>query len=144
MAEADAPWYTFDTGEAGIRAGAVSIGNPHAVSVVDDVDEAPVSDLGPLLEQHARFPNRANIGFMQIVDRDHVRLRVYERGVGETSACGTGACAAVAIGRRNGLLGQKVSVDLPGGVLQIEWTGPGDDIWLGGEAVMVFEGEVDL
>jgi len=122
----------------------VSMGNPHAVLEVDDVRTAPVAALGPLLERHERFRNHANIGFMQVVTPERIRLRVFERGVGETSACGTGACAAVAAGRRAGLLAADVTVQLPGGELRVQWPGPGEAVWLTGEAVKVFEGVIDI
>jgi diaminopimelate epimerase len=118
----------------------VSMGNPHAVIEVKSIETAPVAELGPPLEVHAAFPNRANIGFMQIVDPRHIRLRVFERGVGETRACGTGACAAVAIGCRAGKLADDVEVQLPGGLLRVRWSGPGTPIWLIGEAITAFEG----
>jgi diaminopimelate epimerase len=120
----------------------VSMGNPHAVLRVDDVDTAAVERLGPLLEHHERFPNRANIGFMQVVSTGHVRLRVFERGVGETRACGTGACAAAVVGQRAGWLSDEVRVDLPGGTVTVGWKGPGEPAWLTGEAITVFEGTV--
>ncbi|MYN46444.1 diaminopimelate epimerase [Pseudoduganella sp. FT93W] len=122
----------------------VSMGNPHAVQVVDDVDTAPVELSGPLIERHARFPNRVNAGFMQIVDRQHIRLRVFERGVGETLACGTGACAAAVAGIRRGLLDSPVRVDARGGQLSISWAGPGQPVFLTGPAVTVFEGEIEI
>ncbi|WP_374359408.1 diaminopimelate epimerase [Pseudoduganella danionis] len=122
----------------------VSMGNPHAVQVVDDVDSAPVELSGPLIERHARFPNRVNAGFMQIVDRHHIRLRVFERGVGETLACGTGACAAAVAGIRRGLLDSPVQVDARGGQLSISWAGPGQPVFLTGPAVTVFEGEIEI
>jgi len=122
----------------------VSMGNPHAVQVVDDVDTAPVELSGPLIERHARFPNRVNAGFMQIVNRQHIRLRVFERGVGETLACGTGACAAAVAGIRRGLLDSPVRVDARGGQLSISWAGPGQPVLLTGPAVTVFEGEIDI
>ncbi|MYM40612.1 diaminopimelate epimerase [Duganella qianjiadongensis] len=122
----------------------VSMGNPHAVQVVDDVDTAPVELSGPLIERHARFPNRVNAGFMQIVDRQHIRLRVFERGVGETLACGTGACAAAVAGIRRGLLDSPVRVDARGGQLSISWAGPGQPVLLTGPAVTVFEGEIEI
>ena len=122
----------------------VSMGNPHAVQVVDDVDTAPVELSGPLIERHARFPNRVNAGFMQIVNRQHIRLRVFERGVGETLACGTGACAAVVAGIRRGLLDSPVQVDARGGQLAISWAGPGQPVLLTGPAVTVFEGEIEI
>jgi diaminopimelate epimerase len=123
---------------------AVSMGNPHAVQIVDDVETAPVELTGPLIEHHARFPNRVNAGFMQVVDRHHVKLRVFERGVGETLACGTGACAAAVAGIRRGLLDSPVRVDARGGQLSIGWAGEGQPVWLTGPAVTVFEGEIEL
>jgi diaminopimelate epimerase len=122
----------------------VSMGNPHAVQIVDDVDTAPVELTGPLIEHHARFPNRVNAGFMQIIDRHHVRLRVFERGVGETLACGTGSCAAAVAGIRRGLLDSPVRIDARGGQLSISWDGPGQPVWLTGPAVTVFEGEIEI
>jgi diaminopimelate epimerase len=123
---------------------AVSMGNPHAVQVVDDVDAAPVELTGPLIEHHPRFPNRVNAGFMQIVDRGHIRLRVFERGVGETLACGTGACAAAVAGIARGLLDSPVRVDARGGQLSISWAGEGQPVLLTGPAVTVFEGEMEI
>ena len=120
---------------------AVSIGNPHAVQRVDDVDRAPVGTLGPLIERHRRFPQRVNAGFMQIVDRATMRLRVYERGAGETLACGTGACAAVVAGRRLGLLDERVRVRMRGGELTVAWFGEGAPVAMKGPARTVFEGE---
>lgn len=128
-------------------AAALSMGNPHAVLLVDDVDTAPVADWGAQIEAHARFPARVNVGFLQVLDRGHVRLRVYERGVGETLACGTGACAAVVAGIRLGLLDPQVDVQTRGGTLTIAWTdsalhdGP---VMMTGPATTVFEGEVDV
>jgi diaminopimelate epimerase len=126
----------------------VSMGNPHAVQVVDDVDTAPVAAQGPLIEHHPRFPRRVNAGFMQVLDRKHIRLRVYERGAGETLACGTGACAAVVAGIRLGLLDARVDVQTRGGVLTIEWTGDrrenGAPVLMTGPATTVFQGEIDL
>ena len=127
-----------------VEIGAVSIGNPHAVLTVESVETAPVARLGPALEQHPRFPNRVNVGFMEVRDRTHVRLRVYERGVGETLACGTGACAAVAVGRRWGLLDPEVRVSARGGELAVRWGGPGEPIWLSGPAQFAFQGHIDL
>ncbi|MBA5637251.1 diaminopimelate epimerase [Duganella sp. LX20W] len=123
---------------------AVSMGNPHAVQVVDDVDQAPVELTGPLIEHHTRFPNRVNAGFMQIVNRHHIKLRVYERGAGETLACGTGSCAAVVAGIRRGLLDSPVRVDARGGQLSIAWEGEGQSVYLTGPAVTVFEGEIEI
>jgi diaminopimelate epimerase len=122
----------------------VSMGNPHAVQVVDDVETAPVELNGPLIEHHARFPNRVNAGFMQVIGRHHVKLRVFERGVGETLACGTGACAAAVAGIRRGLLDSPVRVDARGGQLSIAWDGEGQPVWLTGPAVTVFEGEIEI
>jgi diaminopimelate epimerase len=119
---------------------AVSMGNPHAVLAVADVDAAPVATIGPALESHVAFPRRVNVGFAQRVDRAHLRLRVFERGVGETRACGTGACAAVAVGRKAGRLAREVEVALPGGTLRIDWEGPGHRLWMTGPAETSFEG----
>ena len=127
-----------------VEIAAVSMGNPHAVQVVADVDAAPVASQGPLIENHAAFPRRVNAGFMQILDRSHIRLRVFERGAGETLACGTGACAAVVAGIRLGLLNNSVQVDTRGGQLQIEWAGVGQPVLMTGPAVTVFEGEITL
>jgi diaminopimelate epimerase len=124
--------------------GAVSMGNPHAVQVVEDVDLAPVATEGPLVERHRRFPERVNAGFMQVLDRHAIRLRVYERGAGETLACGTGACAAVVSGIQRGLLASPVAVRTRGGELRIRWDGEGQPVFMTGAAVSVFEGEIDL
>ena len=124
--------------------GAVSMGNPHAVTLVADVDTAPVADQGPQVESHTRFPQRVNAGFMQVVDRHNIRLRVYERGAGETLACGTGACAAVVSGIRRGLLDSPVRVQTRGGELSIAWGSPGQPVVMTGPAVTVFTGEIDL
>ena len=123
----------------------VSMGNPHAVQLVDNVDTAPVAEVGPLIEGHARFAQRVNAGFLQVVDRTQVRLRVFERGVGETLACGTGACAAVAAGIRLGLLDHEVHVDTRGGRLTIAWSGADtDSVFMTGPATTVFEGQIDI
>jgi len=124
--------------------GAVSMGNPHAVQIVSDVDTAPVETEGPLIERHPRFPERVNAGFMQILDRHSVRLRVFERGAGETLACGTGACAAVVTGIQRGLLASPVAVETRGGQLRIRWEGEGHGVFMTGPAVTVFEGEIEL
>ncbi|HZW24735.1 MAG TPA: diaminopimelate epimerase [Gallionella sp.] len=123
---------------------AVSMGNPHAVQVVADVELAPVEKLGPLIEHHPRFPKRVNAGFMQIKDRNHIRLRVFERGSGETLSCGTGACAAVVAGIRRGLLDSPVNVATHGGTLTIAWAGEGEPVLMTGPAITVFEGEINL
>lgn len=124
--------------------GVASIGNPHVLLQVDDVDLADVEGLGPLIESHTRFPRRVNVGFMQIIDRQNVRLRVFERGVGETRACGSGACAAVAIAHRQGLLDKTVSVTLPGGVLKIHWPNENSSIEMTGPCSTVFEGHTRM
>lgn len=122
----------------------VSMGNPHAVQIVADTEAAPVLTDGPLIERHPRFPKRVNAGFMQVVDRHNVNLRVFERGVGETLACGTGACAAVVAGIRRGLLDTPVAVQTHGGELVISWAGPGKPVMMTGPAVSVFEGEIEI
>jgi len=118
----------------------LSMGNPHAVQVVADIDACPIATEGPRIESHPRFPNRVNAGYMQVVDRANIRLRVWERGVGETLACGTGACAAVVAGRRRGLLDARVTVATRGGLLRIRWDGDGRSVWMTGPAAIVFEG----
>lgn len=123
---------------------AISMGNPHAVLLVQDVDTAPVEADGALIEAHPRFPKKVNVGFMQIVDRSRIRLRVFERGAGETLACGTGACAAVVAGVRLGLLDRQVTVSTRGGELTINWDGNDAPVWMTGPAVTVFEGEINL
>ena len=143
-APAEAARYHLQAEGEAIEFGAVSMGNPHAVLFVASVAQAPVARLGPLLESHPAFPRRVNVGFLEVVDPGHVRLRVFERGVGETLACGTGACAAVAVGRKAGRLAANVEVTLPGGVLDIAWGGPGEHIWMTGPAVVAFRGEVEL
>jgi diaminopimelate epimerase len=122
----------------------LSMGNPHAVQVVDNVETAPVAKQGPLIEHHPRFPQRVNAGFMQVVDRTHVKLRVFERGAGETLACGTGACAAVVAGIRLGLLESRVDVQTHGGVLTIGWEGEGNPVLMTGPATTVFEGDIEV
>jgi diaminopimelate epimerase len=141
-------WPVFDLalGEQGIaRVGVVSMGNPHAVQRVDDVESFPVLVQGPLIENHPAFPNRVNAGFMQIVSRSQIKLRVFERGTGETLACGTGACAAVVAGIRQGWLDGPVEVHTHGGVLSIDWAGHADSpVWMTGPATSVFEGSIEL
>lgn len=144
VADSEAVTYELTVGQRQLTVGAVSMGNPHVVLRVDDADTALVQELGALIERHPRFPERVNVGFMEIRARDHIRLRVFERGVGETLACGTGACAAVAVGQRNGLLDSTVRVDLPGGQLHIHWPGPGQAMSLTGPAAIVFEGSISL
>jgi diaminopimelate epimerase len=143
ISTSDAVVQTLVVGDVQIDITAVSMGNPHAVQVVADVDTAPVVSVGPLIESHPRFPQRVNAGFMQGVDRHTIRLRVYERGAGETLACGTGACAAVVAGLRRGLLTSPVRVITRGGELSIAWDGTGSVI-MTGPAVAVFTGEIDL
>lgn len=133
---------TLESGE--VEIGVVSFGNPHAVIAVDSVDTAPVGILGPELGRHRRFPAGANVGFMERLNAEEIRLRVFERGVGETRACGTGAAAAVVIGRRWGQLDARVTVSLPGGALIVEWDGPGTDVWQTGPTARVYEGRVDI
>jgi diaminopimelate epimerase len=143
-ADRESASYRIELPAGAVEFGAVSIGNPHAVIRVRSARDAPVDSIGPALENHARFPRRVNVGFLEIVAPDHVRLRVHERGAGETLACGTGACAAVAVGRRHGPLAEEVRVDLPGGRLVVRWPGPGEPIWLTGPAETAFEGHVDI
>jgi len=140
LADAAADAYELDIDGTAREIGAVSMGNPHAVITVADPDAAQVEVLGPLIEHHERFPRRANVGFMQLVDAEHIRLRVWERGVGETEACGTGACAAVAVGRRRGQLAARVTVALRGGELVIEWQGADNPLWMTGPAETAFYG----
>jgi diaminopimelate epimerase len=121
-----------------------SMGNPHAVLRVASVDDAPVARLGPLLENHPSFPRRVNVGFMQVIDRTHLRLRVFERGAGETQACGTGACAAMAVAHQQGLVDDEVRIALPGGELTVRWGGPGQMLWLEGPAEVSFRGQFEL
>jgi diaminopimelate epimerase len=127
-----------------LEATILSMGNPHAVQIVDDVERAPVTTQGPLLERHARFPDRVNAGYLQVRDRRRARLRVWERGAGETLACGTGACAAVVTGILRGLLDSPVAVETRGGTLTISWAGGDNAVWMKGPARSVFEGEMDL
>ena len=136
--------YSLTVGDAEYEACVVSMGNPHCILHVDDVDAAPVNELGPLLEHHERFPQRANIGFALIHDRRRMDLRVFERGVGETAACGTGACAAVVTGQNLGLLDEAVDVRLPGGQVVVSWRGGSEPVWLTGNAEYISEGIMDL
>ncbi|ERB62183.1 hypothetical protein N779_27805, partial [Vibrio coralliilyticus OCN008] len=134
--------YILRAEEKTLFCGAVSMGNPHVVTVVDDTQTADVDTLGPLLESHERFPERVNAGFMQVLSRNEVNLRVYERGAGETQACGSGACGAVAVGIVQELLDEKVTVNLPGGSLKISWQGPGKPLYMTGPATHVFDGQL--
>jgi diaminopimelate epimerase len=143
-AHGEMPVYSLEIDGADIEFGAVSMGNPHVVLRVPDVKSAPVERFGPTIERHRLFANRTNVGFMQVVDRRRIKLRVHERGVGETQACGTGACAAVAFGAKRDLLDSEVRVDLPGGSAIVSWSGPGQHIWLTGPATMVFTGSIDI
>ena len=136
--------YALDVDGQTWQVGAVSMGNPHVVLPVENVDTAPVERVGPIAESHPRFPQRVNVGFMQVVDRRNIRLRVFERGVGETLACGTGACAAVVAGIVQGRLDNQVNVTLPGGKLSIDWPGPGQPVIMTGPATTVFEGQIQL
>lgn len=143
-APAAAPLYDLTVAVKVIKINALSMGNPHAVQIVADVDAAPVATEGPLIESHPRFPQRVNAGYLQVLDRTHVRLRVYERGAGETLACGTGACAAVVSGILRGLLDARVTVATRGGDLVIVWAGAGQPVLMTGPAVTVFDGEIEL
>ncbi len=144
LGEGEAVIHALDVANELLEISVVSMGNPHAVQVVDDVERAPVGTQGPLIENHARFPQRVNAGFMQIVDRHAIKLRVFERGSGETLACGTGACAAAVTGIRRGLLDSPVRVTTRGGDLTIAWAGPGQPVMMTGPAVTVFTGEIEL
>lgn len=144
-ADARAARYVLEIAGHWREFGAVSMGNPHAVFLTEDVDVAPVEAVGAPLQNHSFFPQRVNVGFMQVLRRDRIRLRVFERGAGETPACGTGACGAVAVGRSWGLLDERVTVELRGGELDIEWSGrEGETLWMSGPAVKVFEGRIEL
>ena len=144
IAERRAMTYSIDISGRQVEISAVSLGNPHAVQLVEDIDGAPVITEGALIENHPSFPKRVNAGYMQVVDRTHIRLRVYERGAGETLACGTGACAAVVIGIERGLLQSTVQVNMRGGELTVRWEGEGQPVWMTGPAVTVFDGEIEL
>lgn len=141
LADAEADSYPLDVDGRVVDVGAVSMGNPHAVIEVDAIERAPVAELGPRVEHSGAFPQACNVGFAQVLARHAIRLRVWERGVGETLACGSGACAAVAVLRRRGKLDADVRVVLPGGELAIHWEGPGHSLWMSGPAEFVFEGE---
>lgn len=136
--------YALSVAGETIEFGAVSLGNPHAVLTVPHVDTAPIAKLGPQIEAHSRFPNHVNAGFMEIVARDRIRLRVFERGAGETLACGSGACAAVVVGRIQGALDETVHVELRGGDLVVSWAGEGHPVLMTGSATLVYEGKIQL
>lgn len=144
MAEGEAEYHDLMVNGVKYAIGAVSVGNPHAVLLVDSVDSAPVDTLGAAIENHERFPQRVNVGFMEIIDRSRIRLRVYERGAGETLACGSGACAAAAVGIHNRLLDETVRVDLRGGNLTIRWPGAGKPLLMTGPAQNVYQGRIEL
>jgi diaminopimelate epimerase len=144
VAEKRALTYQLDIDGKQVEISALSMGNPHAVRLVADIDEAPVLTEGVLIQGHARFPKRVNAGYFEVVDRHHIRLRVYERGAGETLSCGTGACAAVVAGIQRGMLGSSVKVSFQSGDLGICWEGENRPVWMTGPAVTVFEGEIDL
>lgn len=136
--------YNLSFNEHTVAISAISMGNPHAVLVVDNIDTAPVQQWGEVIERHSQFPRRVNVGFMQVLNPEQIRLRVFERAVGETLACGTGACAAVVAGQLRGLLAERVGVELPGGRLQIEWLGEGHSVKMTGPATTVFSGVITL
>ncbi len=144
IADTPASQYTLEVEGRHYQVGALSMGNPHVVLQVENCNDAAVHTLGPLLERHPRFPERVNVGFMQVVSRSEIKLRVYERGAGETQACGTGACAAAVHGIRLGLLDHSVTVQLPGGKLTVSWLGDDAPVWLGGPTANVFEGSIRL
>ena len=143
-ADAKANSYPIEVNDEQLMVSAVSMGNPHAVLTVDDIDTSPVATLGPLLENHPSFPQRVNAGFMQVVSANEINLRVYERGAGETLACGTGACAAVVAGRLQDLLDSSVTVNLSGGSLTIDWPGEGQSVIMTGPATTVFHGRIKI
>ena len=143
-AAAEAPGYRLELASGPVEFGVVSMGNPHAVLFVDSTAAADVARIGPALQAHPAFPESVNVGFAEIEARDRVKLRVYERGVGETLACGTGAAAAVATGRARGLLDARVAVELPGGVLDVEWQGNGAELWQTGQTTKVYEGLIEI
>jgi diaminopimelate epimerase len=144
VADAEALTYAVDVEGLSIELAALSMGNPHAVIRVADVDSAPVQSLGPKIEQHPRFPQRVNVGFLQVIDRQHAKLRVWERGAGETQACGTGACAAAVAAIRQGWMDSPLQLELPGGKLCIEWAGAGQPVMMTGPAARVYEGQIRL
>ncbi len=144
VADTESLKYELDVNGTRIPVGVLSMGNPHAVQLTDNVDTAPVGEVGPRIEHHERFPRRVNAGFMQVVARNHIRLRVWERGAGETIACGTGACAATVTGIRWGLLDNRVTVSTRGGDLTVTWQGDGQPVWMSGKTATVFQGEISI
>ena len=144
VAQMRASTYPLEVAGRELEISALSMGNPHAVQVVADIEAAPVASEGPLIERHPRFPDRVNAGYLQIVDRGHIKLRVFERGAGETLSCGTGACAAVVAGIERKLLDSPVTVDTRGGVLEIGWEGEARPVFMTGPALSVFEGEIEV
>ncbi len=144
LVDMESEGYSIAVNGGSVEIGAVSMGNSHVVVQVDEISEAPVAHLGAAIEGHALFPQRVNVGFMQVVSRERIRLRVFERGVGETQACGTGACAAMAVAHRWGIVDDAVTVELPGGSLLIRWLGGGSRLWMTGPAETVFEGTIEL
>jgi diaminopimelate epimerase len=144
LSDSDAVIQPLQINDLTLQITVVSMGNPHAVQVVDDIEQAPLASLGSLIENHPQFPNRVNAGFMQIISRSQIKLRVFERGAGETLSCGTGACAAVVAGIRRGLLDATVAVETRGGVLNINWAGGAAPVLMTGPAVAVFDGEISL
>lgn len=144
IAEKYALAYQLEIQDKPVKISVLSMGNPHAVRIIQDIENAPVNSEGALIETHPRFPKRVNVGYMQVIDRKHIKLRVFERGAGETLACGTGACAAVVAGINLDLLDDQVTVSTRGGELQISWNGQGEPVWMTGPAVTVFEGEINL
>lgn len=144
VADSRSSCYALEVGDQNLEMCAVSMGNPHCVLQVPDVGSAPVGELGPKIEHHARYPDRCNVGFMAVLDRTSIDLRVHERSVGETLACGTGACAAVVCGQQMGLLDERVNVRLPGGQVVVSWHGGTEPVWLTGNAELISEGTFDL
>ena len=143
-ADRQAVLYPIEVEGESLTISALSMGNPHAVLLVESLDATPVDRWGPLLENHPRFPQRVNVGFMEVLSREQIRLRVFERGAGETLACGTGACAAVVAGNLRNILDGQVEVGLPGGDLVIEWKGGNEPVWMSGPAATVYEGSIEL
>lgn len=144
IADTDQGPHRLEAGGRSLEFDVLSMGNPHAVTLVDELDDFDVPGIGAAIERHPSFPERTNVGFMRVIERGVVRLRVYERGVGETQACGSGACAAVVVGRRRGLLDNEVVVNLPGGAVEVAWRGDDYPVYLTGDAIHVFTGEIEI